>query len=155
VNRFSATTASEAVVAADRAAIWAVLTNPDLLPRLTPMLRRIEADGDLWRWELSHIPVLGVVVTPVFTERMRFEETRRIDYAHEPPEGAPERTGADGWYALKDVDGGTLVAISLTLHADLPLARAAGPTVRRIMRSVMDHMGDRFAHNLTRHLRVA
>ncbi len=41
---FSATTDSEAVVAADREAIWAALTDPVLLPKLTPLLRSIETE---------------------------------------------------------------------------------------------------------------
>jgi carbon monoxide dehydrogenase subunit G len=48
VNRFSATNDSEAVVAADREAIWKALTDPVVLPRLTPLLRNIETNGDLW-----------------------------------------------------------------------------------------------------------
>ena len=56
MNTFSAQTESDAVVPASRSDIWAALTDPDLLPRLTPFLEHIEADGDLWRWELSRIP---------------------------------------------------------------------------------------------------
>lgn len=46
MNRFSTTNTSEAVVAADRADIWAALTDPVLLAKLTPLLTRIDADGD-------------------------------------------------------------------------------------------------------------
>ncbi|MGZ4429839.1 MAG: SRPBCC family protein [Nocardioidaceae bacterium] len=154
MNRFSATNTSEAVVAADRAAIWGVLTDPELLPRLTPLLRRITSDGDLWRWELSRIPVLGVAISPSFTERMTFDPDRRIDYTHAPQHGEHERTGADGWYTLADVDGGTHLAISLTLHVELPLARVAGPAVTQVMRGVLQRMGDRFSANLLAHLGV-
>ena len=152
MNRFSATNESTAVVAADRERIWAVLTDPVLLPRLTPLLRSIETDGDVWRWEMSRIPVLGVSISPCFTEQMKFDEPRRIDYHHAPPPGAKERTGAEGCYELTEVAGGTRLAISLTIDADLPLARATGPAVRQVMRTVMKGMGDRFAANLLRHL---
>src|SRR5687768_4034165 len=73
MNTFSAQTESDAVVPAPRSDIWAALTDPDLLPKLTPFLERIEADGDLWRWELSRIPILGVALAPCFTERMTFD----------------------------------------------------------------------------------
>jgi uncharacterized protein YndB with AHSA1/START domain len=154
VARFSSTTDSEAVVAAERGRIWAALTDPDLLPRLTPVLRRIDAHGELWRWHLVRLPVLGVVVTPSFTERMVFEPESLIEYTHEPPSGAKEQAGADGWYRLRDVDGGTHLSISLTLHVDLPLPAAARPAVSAAMRATMARTGDRFAHNLERHLGV-
>ena len=59
MSRFSATTESEAVVAAERSRIWAVLTDPVLLPRLTPLLKKIETDGASWRWHLVGLSVLG------------------------------------------------------------------------------------------------
>ncbi len=152
MNRFSATTDSEAVVPADREAIWAALTDPTVLPRLTPLLRHIEVDGDLWRWELSRIPVLGVSISPDFTERMVFDAPRRIDYTHAPPEGRRERAAAEGWYELTEVDGGTHLRISLTLFVELPLARMAAPAVRTVMETVMARTGDRFAVNLMRYL---
>jgi carbon monoxide dehydrogenase subunit G len=155
MNSFSATTDSEATVPADREAIWAALTDPEVLPRLTPLLRHIEADGDLWRWEMSRIPVLGVSISPSFTEQMTFDAPRRIDYTHAPPPGRHEGTAAEGWYVLTEVPGGTHLHISLTLTVQLPLARVAGPAVRRVMETVMARTGDRFAGNLLRHLGVA
>ena len=152
MHRFSSTTDSEAVVAADRAAIWAALTDPNVLPKLTPLLERIEARDDVWRWELQRFPVLGVVVDPTFTERMDFVELRRIGFTHEPPQGTVERAGAEGWYALSDADGGTHLSISLTLHVELPLSRFAGPAVQAVMKSAMALTGDRFATNLEHHL---
>lgn len=154
MTRFSATNCSESVVDAPRADIWAVLTDPELLPKLTPLLRRIETRGDLWRWYLAGLSVLGVGISPVFTERMTFTDSVRIDYTHAPPPGCTERTGAEGWYELADVEGGTHLEISLTLHVDLPLAGIAGPAVRAIMQQTMQQMGDRFSANLMRHLRV-
>lgn len=161
VHRFSAATTSQAVVAAERSRIWAILTDPVLLPRLTPLLRRIEVvdgaaetadDGGIWRWHLAGLSVLGVGVSPVFTERMRFERGRRIDFSHDPPDGAVERTGAEGSYVLDDAPDGTRLAIELTLHVELPLSRLARPAVSGVMRATMAHMGDRFSANLLRHL---
>jgi carbon monoxide dehydrogenase subunit G len=152
MNRFSATTDSEAVVAADREAIWAVLTDPVVLPRLTPLLRRIDTDGDVWRWQMTSIRVLATSIAPSFTEQMKFDAPRRIDFTHAPPPGRTERAGAEGCYLLDSVPGATRLRISLTLSVDLPLARAARPAVERIMSTVMARTGDRFAANLLRHL---
>ena len=154
MNRFSATNSSVAVVQADREAIWAALTDPDLLPELTPLLRDIDATGDLWRWEMAKVDVLGVKFSPCFTERMSFDAPHRIEYTHAPPAGAVERTGAEGWYELVEIDEGTRLRISLTVHVELPLARAARPAVTRVMSAVMARTGDRFAANLLRHLGV-
>lgn len=154
MSRFTATAASEAVVPAPRERIWEVLTDPVLLPRLTPLLRRIEVDGEHWRWHLVGLSVLGVGITPVFTERMTFTEGERIDYTHAPPPGAVERAGAEGWYALADEGDGTRLSISLTLCVDLPLSRLAAPAVRAVMGTTMQAMGDRFSANLLRHLGV-
>ena len=152
MNRFSATTDDQAVVPADREAIWAALTDPEVLPRLTPLLRHIEADGDLWRWELTRIPVLGLSISPSFTERMVFDAPQRIEFTHEPPAGRRERTAVEGWYQLDEVPDGTHLHIRLTITVELPLARAAGPAVRKVIETVMRHTGDRFSANLLRHL---
>ena len=125
-----------------------------LLPKLTPLLRSIEANGDLWRWEMSRVSVLGVTLSPCFTEQMTFDAPHHIEYTHAPPSGHTERTGAEGWYELTEVRGGTRLRISLTLHVDLPLARATGPAVTRVMHAVMMRTGERFATNLLKHLDV-
>jgi len=154
MTRFSAVTESDAVVAAARPAIWRALTDPDLLVRLTPLLRRIDADpdGEHWRWHMAGLEVLGVGISPVFTERMRFTPRTRIDYTHEPPPGVVEQAGARGSYELSDVPGGTLLSIRLALEVDLPLPRLAAPAVRRVMEATMRVMGDLFAANLLEHL---
>lgn len=155
VNRFSATNRSEAVVRADREVVWAVLTDPELLPKLTPLLQRIDADGDLWTWHMRRIAALGVSIVPAFTERMTFDEGNRIDYTHEAPRGVRERAGAEGWYVLTDVADGTKLQIQLTLSVDLPLPKAAAPAVQRVMSSMMARTGQRFSANLLRQLEVA
>jgi hypothetical protein len=142
------------VVAADRADLWAVLTDPDMLASLTPLLERIDADGDLWRWDMAGLSVLGVGVAPSFTERMRFEEARLIEYTHEPPAGVVERAGATGWYRLSDVHGGVELAIRLRLSLELPLSRVVAPAVTRAMAATMQAIGNRFSRNLLRHLGV-
>ena len=152
MNRFSAATHSEAVVAADRAEIWAALTDPQLLPKLTPLLRRIDTDGDLWRWHLMRIAALGVSISPMFTERMTFSDGTLIRYTHEAPAGTVERTGAEGRYQLSDAPGGTLLDIDLTLTVELPLPRAAGPAVSRVIKTTMERTGERFSANLLAHL---
>ena len=89
-------------MAADREAIYAALP-PEVLPRLTPLLRTIETDGDLWRWELtgstssasgsrraspSGWPSTRPTASPTPTPRPRAQ--------HEP-------AGAEGWYELTEV----------------------------------------------------
>lgn len=152
---FTATTKSEAVVKAERKKIWDVLTDPVLLPKLTPLLDSIDTDGEFWRWHMMRIAALGVSISPTFTEKMVFDEGVRIDYSHEAPEGKHERAGADGWYLLEDVDGGTKLSISLTLTVELPLPKAASPAVSRVMKATMARTGDKFAANLLRHLGIS
>ena len=148
---FSATNHSHAVVKAERKEVWAALTDPDLLPKLTPLLRTIEADGNTWRWHLTKLTVLGIGIAPIFTEQMTFDEPSYIEYSHRPP-GKTERAGADGWYKLEEVEAGTHLEIELTMHVDLPLSKLAAPAVNRVMSSMMQRTGDRFAANLLRHL---
>ena len=150
--RFTASTESTAVVRADRMAIWKALTDPDLLPRLTPYLAHIEVEGDHWRWEMVRLPVLNLTIAPSFTEQMTFVEGERIEFHHDPPPGVTEKAAAEGWYRLTDVEGGTCLEISLELAVDLPLPRAAGPAVNRVMKRVMDGMGDKFSRNLLAHV---
>ncbi len=153
MTRFSTTTASDGVVPVSRETVWQVLTDPDLVTDMTPLLHRIHAEGDLWRWELAKVPVTGISIAPCFTERMRFDEPARIDYSHEPPVGSEEPTGVDGCYSLTKVDDGTHLAISLTIHADLPLPRLAAPAVKAAMHAVVATIGAGFSRNLTRELR--
>ena len=151
---FSATTRNREVVPAERAEIWAALTDPTLLPRLTPYLDKITVDGDHWRWQMSKLPVLSVSVAPSFTERMEFDDHSRIEFTHDPPAGQDEKAAAEGTYHLKDAGPGrTDLSIELTLRIDLPLPRAAAPAVGRVMKGVMDRMGTKFAANLMEHLR--
>ena len=104
-----------------------------------------------WRWHLTKLTVLGIGIAPIFTEQMTFDEPSYIEYSHRPP-GKTERAGADGWYKLEEVEEGTHLEIELTMHVDLPLSKLAAPAVNRVMSSMMQRTGDRFAANLLRHL---
>jgi len=149
---FEASNHSEAVVPADRKEVWAALTDPELLPRLTPFLRHIEVDGDHWRWELTKVPILTISLTPSFTELMTFTEPTRIEWTHDPGDRR-ERVGVEGWYALEETpDGGTRLEIKIGVKADLPLSRYAKPAVTAAMRAVLAGMGKRFGDNLLDHL---
>ncbi|WKN48597.1 SRPBCC family protein [Nocardioides sp. Arc9.136] len=157
--RFTSGTTAEAVVRAPRQAIWDVLTDPALVARLTPLLKRIDADGEHWTWHMSGLDVLGVQVAPTFTERMSYRELERIDFSHDPPAGSSERAGVEGWYVLTEVPeaegGGTHLATSLDITLELPLPRLSSPAVTAAMRGVMGQMGERFSRNLLAHLGVA
>lgn len=150
--RFSADTRAEAVVAAPRSDIWAALTDPALVAELTPFVRRITEDGDHWRWEMAGLKVLGVGVAPAFTEQMTYDEPSRIEFRHDPPPGANERSAVEGWYQLEEVADGTRLTTALSITLDLPLPRASGRAVRGAMDRVIAQMGDRFSANLLRHL---
>jgi carbon monoxide dehydrogenase subunit G len=152
VTQFSASVRSGADISAPRAAVWNALTDPVLLPKLTPMLEHIEANRDTWRWTMVCISALGVSIAPTFTEQMSFAPPGRIAYSHRPPAGGRERAGAEGRYQLSEIAGGTHLHVELTLTVDLPLPKAAGPAVRKVMTSLMSRTGDRFAANLLAHL---
>lgn len=150
--RFSSTNHSTAVVATERERLWAVLTDPNLLAELTPLVRTIDADGDIWVWHLAGIHGLGMEVAPIFTETMVFEPMTQFTYSHTPPPGRRERAGAAGWYQLADAPTGTHLEIEITIHVELPLPRMSAPAVERIMSESMTRAGDAFARNLLAHL---
>ncbi len=153
MHRFTATNESEATVHAGRAQIWEALTDPELLPALTPFLTSIDAEGELWTWNMQKIPVLTTAISPSFTERMVFADKERIEFHHEPPEGRTERTGVNGWYQLSDHGpDATHLEISLTISVELPLSKRLSPAVTGTMKGVVGTMGRRFSHNLIRHL---
>lgn len=168
MTRFSAATRADAVVAAPRAAVWAALTDPDVVAQLTPFVRRITvveqraeagaaAAGEAstsqhWRWEMAGLTVLGIGLAPTFTERMTYDEPSRIDFRHDPPAHGSERSAVEGWYALTEVDTGTRLTTSMEITVDLPLPRISSGPVRLAMCRVIDQMGDRFSRNLLAHL---
>jgi carbon monoxide dehydrogenase subunit G len=148
---FTVRNQSSATVDADRSEVWRALTDPKLLPRLTPYLESIDADGDSWTWHLTRVPVLGAVVAPTFTEAMTFDPPRSIRFDHDDRR-SEDRAGVTGEYRLDERGAGTRLEIDLEITVDLPFPRAAGPAVRTAMRGVVAVMGRRFAANLVRHL---
>ena len=148
MTTFSSRNVSEADVPAPRADIWAILTDPARLASITPLVRSIKADGDLWCWQLAGISALGVKVAPSFVERMDFVDGERIEFTPAPPAGTEERAGATGTYVLSDAGDGTHLAIDITIEADLPLPKVAKRAVEKVMASMMERTGDRFARNL-------
>lgn len=154
MTRFSSTNHSAAVVAAPRTEVWELLTDPHLLANLTPLVRRIEPDGDIWVWHMAGISGLGLEVAPVFTEAMVFTPHDHITYSHKPPPRRHERAGATGWYDLKDAPTGTQLEIEITIHVELPLPRLSASAVERIMAESMTRAGDAFARNMSTHLGI-
>lgn len=153
MHRFTATNVSDATVHADRATIWDALTDPVLLPQLTPFLTSIDADADLWTWHMHPIPVLTTAISPSFTERMVFTDKERIEFHHEPPAGTVEHTGVEGWYRLSDTGSdATQLEIHLSISVELPLSKRLSPAVVGTMKGVIGTMGRRFSHNLIRHV---
>ncbi|NYE35931.1 carbon monoxide dehydrogenase subunit G [Nocardioides cavernae] len=149
---FRARDRSSAVLQSSRSAVWAVLTDADLIAAMTPFVTRIDVDGDRWTWRMTQIPVLGISVAPTFTEVMDLHPEERIVFTHDP-ERTDEMTSVMGTYVLADHPaGGTDVSIDLQIACNLPLPGLTRPAVERVMAGVVKHMGVVFARNLLRHL---
>lgn len=151
MTRFSAQNQSAATLTSSREKIWDALTDPELLPELTPYLHNIEVDGERWTWKVAKVPLLGKSIGTCFTEVMTFDEPRYIGFKHDP-ERTDEHSAVEGEYVLEEVADGTRVSIDLGVSVDLPFSRVMRPAVEGGMRAVMALMGRRFAHNLLRHL---
>ena len=107
---FSTANRSAATVTAPPDAVWAVLTDPNLVARLTPFLRTVRERGEHWVWELARVPVLGRSFSFTFTERMVFDEPHRIDFTHDPAAGyGEEAAGVDGVQVRRLSLGGGVV----------------------------------------------
>lgn len=151
MTRFSARNRSTATLDAPSHQVWATLTDPETLVRLTPYLQAIDVDGDRWTWHLSGLPVPGSVVSPLFTEVMTLEPERRIGFVHD--ESRPqEQAGVEGEYRIHPAGARTDVAIDIAIWVDLPLPRLARPAVEGVMSTVVAGMGLKFGQNLRRHL---
>jgi carbon monoxide dehydrogenase subunit G len=149
VATFSSRNVSAATVPAAPTDIWAVLRDAGELAALTPLVRHIDVDGDIWVWHLRGISALGVSIEPTFTEHMAFDPARSITFEHRPPDGRNERAGAHGRYELHDLGGvRTRLHIDITLCVELPLPRMSRRAVERVMATTMQRTGDRFAVNL-------
>lgn len=152
---FSTRNVSNGDVPVPRSAVWEVLTDPQCLTEMTPLLDGISVDGDRWCWQLSGIRALGIEVAPSFTEQMTFDEPSLITYRHTPPAGETERAGADGVYELTEVGPDrTHLSIDITLRVDLPLPALSRRAVERVMAASIARTGEVFAERLYRHLGV-
>ena len=150
---FSTSTRSVATVTAEPDAVWAALTDPDLVARLTPFLHRVTERGEHWVWEMTKVPVLGKSFSFTFTERMRFDEPHRIEFSHDPAAGPSEESaGVDGWYALEPRPGGTRLETSMAITVELPFPGITRPAVTTAMKGVVALMGQRFSQQLLHHL---
>lgn len=155
MTRFRTRNLSRGDVPVPRAEVWEVLTDPQALTELTPLLARIRVDGDRWCWQLAGIRALGVEIAPSFTERMTFVEPTRIEFRHDPPPGAVERAGATGTYELAERGADrTQLSIDITIHVELPLPPLSRRAVERVMTSTMARTGDVFAERLARRLGI-
>ena len=130
-----------------------MLTDPALVAELTPFVRRITADGDHWRWEMSGLSVLGVGVAPAFTEQMTYDEPRRIEFRHDPPRGRDRAVGGRG---VVRSSRSSLPAPGSPPRSRSPSTcrcpKVSGRAVRATMNAVIDQMGERFSKNLLAHL---
>ena len=149
---FSTANRSAATVTAGVDAVWDVLTDPDLIARLTPFLHSVHEEGEHWVWQLSKVPVLGKSFSFTFRERMTFDEPHRIEFTHDPAPGAQEAAGVEGWYALESRGDKTHLKTSLTITVDLPFPGLLRPAVTAAMKAVVALMGQRFSANLLQHL---
>lgn len=154
MTRFAVTDESAMLVPASRDRIWDVLTDPQLLAEMTPLVDRIDDQDGRWRWHMAGFSALGVEIAPCFTEEMRFTEPTRIEFSHAPPPGASEPAGANGVYELEDTPEGTCLSVRIRLHVELPLPRMSRGAVERVMAASMRRTGDRFHDNLLQHLGI-
>lgn len=152
MTRFTAGTEASAVITATREDVWAVLEDPQAIAEMTPFVDRISADGDHWTWSLGGLEVLGVSVSPTFTELMAFDRPGRIEFRHDPPADAHERSGVEGWYDLAEHEQGTHLRTSLEITLDLPLPKLSSRAVTATMNGVVQKMGDRFSERLLERL---
>ena len=154
MGRFSTKTQSTALVPATPERVWAALADPHQLAHMTPLLQEVRKQGaDHWVWEMNEIAVVGRSFSFTFTERMTFEEHRRIEFTHDPSAGVgKEIAGVEGWYDLTPRDGGTWLEASMEISVDLPFPGLARPAITTAMKGVVAMMGQRFGHHLLEHL---
>ena len=101
MTRFTASNQSAATLKSSRKDVWAALTDPKLLPKLTPYLQRIDVEDDRWTWNVTKVPILGKSIGTTFTEVMTFEEPNRIAFTHDP-RAARRTSGVEGEYLLEE-----------------------------------------------------
>ena len=84
MTRFTASNQSQPRSSPPARTSGSALTDPVLLPKLTPYLQRIDVDGDRWTWNMAKVPILGKSIGTTFTEVMTFEEPHRIGLLARP-----------------------------------------------------------------------
>ncbi len=151
MTRFTASNRSAATLKSSRKEVWTALTDPELLPKLTPYLHRIDVEDDRWTWHVAKVPVLGKSIGTTFTEVMSFDEPTRITYTHDKNR-TEENSAVEGEYHLEEEGSGCRVSIDISVSVDLPFPKATRRAVEGTMKGVMAAMGRRFAHNLLKHL---
>lgn len=150
---FSTSTRSSATITASPEQVWAAITDPAQVARMTPFLSRVTSRGEHWVWEMTKVPVLGKSFSFTFTERMTFDETQRMEFVHDPDAAPdPESAGVEGWYVLEPHPKGTRLETSMAISVDLPFPGIIRPAVTAAMKGVVTIMGQRFAQNLLHHL---
>ncbi|MFT7473967.1 MAG: carbon monoxide dehydrogenase subunit G [Verrucomicrobiales bacterium] len=155
MTQFSARTISASTVPVPSDQIWEILTDPDSLAELTPLIRSIEASGSRWLWTLNGIEALGMRVEAAFTESMEFTDERQIVFTHDPPQGKKEHAAVEGIYDLTPAGpNSTDLRVDLTLSVELPLPRMARPAVERVILATMRATGRQFASNLYQRLEL-
>lgn len=148
--RFTQTVRSDDRITTTPDRVWAVLVDPALLARMTPLVDVIIVDGERWRWRLITLSGLGMTAAPQFTTVMRLDVGHRIDF--EPAPETDDRASASGFLTVEADGEDTVVAIDVTATVDLPLPVVMARPVTRVMFSTMKAGGTRFARNLLVHL---
>ena len=138
MNRFEAHNISTADVPAPRTAIWEVLSSPETLAELTPLLDAITVDGDKWCWQLGGISALGVEIAPSFTETMASPPRRPSASPTSPRRVRPSGPAPTASTPSTAIDPDTThLEIDITLHVELPAAAGVTPGSRA--HHVVDH----------------
>lgn len=146
---------SVVTVAAPPDAIWQLLTDPERVVALTPLVKRISGRRDVWRLTLAGVSRLGYDIAPSFTERMTFVQISRIEFHHDPPPGRHERIGIDGTSQITRVgETASKMAIDLTLSLELPLPELARTAVERLMARMMRRTGRGVVGSMHRELGI-
>ena len=161
MTTFAQRIVSDDLIAVPPSVIHTILSTPDDLAELTPLIDTVtpQEDGDRWVWQLNGINALGISAAPKFTTDMAISDER---IAFQPVEGTGERATATGHLEVREPrgtdregrswEGGTFVLIDLVATVELPLPKAMSRPVQRVMFRTMKAGGARFAENLLAHL---
>lgn len=150
LNSFSVTGREEVLIDQEIDEVWSVLLQPDVWVRHTPFLRAITVlDEDHWQWEIAGVAWPGGTIGAVMTERMRRISPRCLTFTQLPGD-RPEVAGADGRFDLSPVLGNrsTLLDVTMTVTARLPLPRSGSAVVQAAMRQVLTQMLKAFVRGL-------